>query len=66
VTTQRKLRLYINPSWTVYGWEDFQDLPEGWDNWTVKEKNDFIEESIWQQIEDSGHEIVSWDDGESQ
>jgi hypothetical protein len=54
----RKLRIYINPNWSIHGYEDIQDLPEGWDDWPDDEQQDYIQDWIWQQIEDSGGKVI--------
>lgn len=58
----RKLRVYINPSWNAYGYDETEPLPENWDNWTEKEQHDYVEEVIQNQIEDSGGEVVEVDE----
>lgn len=60
--TERKLRIYINPNWSVHGFEEIHDLPEGWDDWTPQEREDYVQDIIWQQLEDAGHDVIVVDE----
>lgn len=56
--TVRSLRLYINPSWSVDGYEDYVPLPEGWDDWTENDQNTYVEEILNSQVEDRGYDVI--------
>ena len=62
----KSLRIYINPQWTIYGYEDYIEMPDGFEDWDPKDQQDFVEEELACQIEDRGFDIVNLDDGSNE
>lgn len=58
----RKLKVWINPSWTISSYVDITDLPEGWDLWTEETQVAYVNEIIATQVEDSGYDVIEVDE----
>jgi hypothetical protein len=58
----RQLHLFINPRWTISKYEDYIDLPEGWDDWSESEKDAYVAEVLNEEVSDRGYTIVDDED----